>query len=412
VISVAHSVTAVDNASVVSRQVTTNGSPERARRRHGGKNSKSRLALSSTSPESIQVKAKAKSGSVNSNWAKSTLRGNPGAVLREVPLDPDPLQPVVDAVAALRAGLGDLAEVVVDLSPVPRWRMRMRRWQLMARARERARAAARRESRMQAVDSADLEESRFHQLGSLLDPGSGRGPSRRFAMLARPRPVSREQTLGRLGADRGVVRVQLQMQRLTAAMDVFDGPSRLSVDAWQLGPWRIDADTSWRAKAFDRRWTGGLVAPRSENWVGIGELAGLLKPPTVHCRVPVLASEVPSYELGSSELMPQGWHTAPGGTSRLIASPLDESLFGMAVGKAAYGKTERSLVQAIAVAHGGHGCMFIDPHNDSWKAAEPYLAHDSIRPRVWRLDLATSVVTSSPAKCSCLVNRAGHRICP
>ena len=336
--------------------------------------------------------------------AEFAIRGNPAAVLREVPLDPDPLQPVVDAVAALRADLGDLAEVVVDLSPVPRWRMRLRRWQLMARARERARAAARRESRMQAIDSADLEESWFYQLGSLLDRDGGRGPSRRFAMPTRPRPVSREQTLGRLGSDSGVVRVQLlvrccsdtagraelQLQRLTAALDVFAGPSRLSVDAWQLGPWRIDADTPWRAKAFDRRWTGGLVAPRGENWVGIGELAGLLKPATVHCRVPVLARDVPSYELGSADLMPQGWHTAPDGTSRLIASPVEESLFGVAVGKANYGKTERSLVQAIAVAHGGHGLMFIDPHNDSWKAAEPYLAHDSIRPRVQRLDLTSS----------------------
>ncbi|MFC1405682.1 MULTISPECIES: hypothetical protein [Streptacidiphilus] len=331
-----------------------------------------------------------------------TVRGNPAAVLREVPLDPDPLQPIVDAVAALRADLGDLAEVVVDLQPVPRWRMRMRRWQLMARARERARAAARRESRTHAIDAADLEDSWFHQMGRLLDSGQGRGTSLRLPMAARPRPVSREQTLGRLDSDHGVVRVQvlvrccsetvgraeLQMQLLVAAMDVFAaGSSRLGVDAWRLGPWRVDANTSWRARSFDRRWSGGLVAPRGENWVGIGELAGLLKPPTVHCRVPVLASEVPSYELGSAELMPHGWHTAPDGTRRLIASPLSESLFGVAVGKANYGKTERSLVQAIAVAHGGHGVLFIDPHNDSWRAAEPYLAHDSIRPRVWRLDL-------------------------
>ncbi|MEY9842776.1 hypothetical protein ABH941_008066 [Streptacidiphilus sp. EB103A] len=333
--------------------------------------------------------------------AEFTVRGNPAAALREVPLDPDPLQPVVDAVAALRSDLGDLAEIVLDLQPVPRWRMRMRRWQLMARARERARAAARRESRMHAIDAADLEESWFHQLGRLLDSGQGRSSSRRLALAARPRPVSREQTLGRLGSDRGVVRIQLlvrccsetagraemQRQRLTAAMDVFAGTSRLGADVWRLGPWRIDADTSWRARSFDRRWSGGLVAPRAENWVGIGELTGLLKPPTVHCRMPVLASEVPTYELGSSELMPQGWHTAPDGSRRLIASPLSESLFGVAVGKANYGKTERSLVQAIAVALGGHGLMFIDPHNDSWKAAEAYLAHDSIRSRVWRLDL-------------------------
>ncbi|WP_370149192.1 type IV secretory system conjugative DNA transfer family protein [Streptacidiphilus sp. EB129] len=351
-----------------------------------------------TVTEAAPVRDKAREYTVR---AEFTVGGSPAAALREVPLQPDPLQPIVDAVAALRADLGDLAEIVLDLQPVPHWRMRLRRWQLMAQARERARTAARRESRMQAVDAADLEESWAFQLGRLLDPNEGRTGSRRLAMPARPRPVSREQTLGRLGSDSGVVRIQLlvrcssdtvgraqaQLQQLTAALDVFAGPSRLRVDARRLGPWQVNADTAWRSKSFDRRWASGLVVPRGENWVGIGELVGLLKPPTTHCRMPVLASDVPTYELGSAELLPHGWHTAPDGTSRLIAGPVEESLFGVAVGKATYGKTERSLVQAIALAHGGHGCMFIDPHADTWKAAEAYLAHHSIRDRVQRLDL-------------------------
>ena len=333
--------------------------------------------------------------------AEFTVAGSAAAALREVPLEPDPLQPVVDAVAALRADLGDLAEVLVDLQPVPRWRMRLRRWQLMAEARERARTTARRESRMQMVDAADLEDSWAFQLSRLLEPGEGRGGARRLALPARPRPVSREQTLGRLGADHGVVRIQVLvrccsdtigraeglMQELTAAMDVFAGPSRLRVAARRIGPWTISADNRWHRPSFDRRWFTGLVAPRGENWVGIGELAGLLKPPTMYCRLPLLAADVPSYELGSPDLMPHGWHTAPDGTSRLIASPVTEALFSVAVGKATYGKTEKALVQAIALAHGGHGVMFVDPHSDTWKAAAPYLAHASIRSRVWRLDL-------------------------
>lgn len=46
------------------------------------------------------------------------LNGKPGSRLRDVPLEPDPLQPLVDAVAGLRSELGDLAEVCVDLSPL------------------------------------------------------------------------------------------------------------------------------------------------------------------------------------------------------------------------------------------------------------------------------------------------------
>ncbi|WP_245691887.1 hypothetical protein [Streptomyces katrae] len=42
-----------------------------------------------------------------------TLHGEPGSRLREVPLDPDPLQPLIDAVADLNAELGDVAEVCV-----------------------------------------------------------------------------------------------------------------------------------------------------------------------------------------------------------------------------------------------------------------------------------------------------------
>ncbi|MGW2994589.1 ATP/GTP-binding protein, partial [Streptomyces sp. NPDC001193] len=55
-----------------------------------------------------------------------TLHGKPGSRLREVPLDPDPLQPLVDAVAGIRSALGDLAEVCVDLSPAPRWHLAVR----------------------------------------------------------------------------------------------------------------------------------------------------------------------------------------------------------------------------------------------------------------------------------------------
>ncbi|MFF3148817.1 ATP/GTP-binding protein, partial [Streptomyces sp. NPDC057927] len=63
--------------------------------------------------------------------AEFILRGRPTAPLREVPLDPDPLQPLVDAVSDLRADLGDLAEVRLDIQRAPKWALRARRLQLM-----------------------------------------------------------------------------------------------------------------------------------------------------------------------------------------------------------------------------------------------------------------------------------------
>ncbi|MEY9968358.1 hypothetical protein ABIA33_006442 [Streptacidiphilus sp. MAP12-16] len=347
--------------------------------------------------------------------AEFTVHGNPARYLREVPLEPDPLQPVVDAVADLRADLGDLAEIVLDLQPVPRWRLRLRRGQILADARTRSRAEARRESRLGWSNAADVEDSWRYQLSQLLEPSStGGSPARRLQLSARPRPVNRAATLGRIGKDTALVRIQLlvrccsnaegraerRLQQLAAALDIFAEDNRLRMDGRRLGPWHWGANHRLRRGSFDRRWSSGLVVPRGESWVRIDELAGFLKPVTVHCRLPLLATQVPTYELGSQELLPHGWYTAADGRTRLIASPLHESLFSLSVGKSTYGKTEKAVVQALALAHGGHGVTFIDPHADSWALAAPYLAHDSIRDRVWHLDLTgrpdTAVASWNP----------------
>ncbi|MGW3069726.1 ATP/GTP-binding protein, partial [Streptomyces sp. NPDC001130] len=67
--------------------------------------------------------------------AEFILRGKPTAPLREVPLAPDPLQPLIDAVSDLRAQLGDLAEIRLDIQRAPKWVLRARRLQLMTDAR-------------------------------------------------------------------------------------------------------------------------------------------------------------------------------------------------------------------------------------------------------------------------------------
>jgi len=78
-----------------------------------------------------------------------------------------------------------------------------------------------------------------------------------------------------------------------------------------------------------------------------------------------------------------------GGGERLAGVPLKYLLFALFLGKSGYGKTEMSLVQAIALAHNGFGVLFLDPHGDGWVRARPYLAHQVLADRIWEIDLTS-----------------------
>ncbi|MDN3059398.1 ATP/GTP-binding protein [Streptomyces sp. SRF1] len=347
--------------------------------------------------------------------AQFALHGGAGARLREVPLVPDPLQPLVDAVADLRAELGDLAEVCLDLQPAPRWQLRMRRWQVIQAARQAERREARRATRWMLQDAREAEDSVAYQLSRLLTPRREARESyspRRMAMPLSPRRVDRERTLGKLAEDAHLVRVQLmvrcssntvgraerRMRQIHAALDVFAARTRFAWMGRLWGPIRIGPDRlPWR-KIFDHRWRTGQMRPPRPNWVHFEELAGLLKPPTVHCRLPLMPRDVPTFRLGNSELLLQGWHRGADGRWRLLATREQETLFEVAIGKAGGGKTERALCQAVGLAHAGHGLLYVDPHGDSWKRAAPFLAHEEIMGRIARIDLA---VTSPRARLGC-----------
>ncbi|MEU6972118.1 ATP/GTP-binding protein [Kitasatospora aureofaciens] len=338
-------------------------------------------------------------GRLHAVRAEFILKGRPSAALREVPLAPDPLQPLIDAVADIRSEQGDLAEVVLDIQSIPNWQLKLRRWRLMHEAQENSRKAARKAARNAAIVAADAEDSLRYQLLSLLDP-SAKSPSSRMP-TPRPRSVEPAEALGRLHRDTGLVRIQLLvrcasqsegrarqlLERLSAGLDVFGQDSRLGVDGGRFLRWSWGADSWHRRASFDRRWTTGQVAPRKANWLHVGELAGLLKPPTVHAVMPILASELPDYVPGEP-LVPHGRLINSDGSSRVIATREEEFLFSMALGKSNYGKTETALTRAIALAAAGFGVMFVDPHGDSWTTAAPYLAHPVFADRVRRVDLA------------------------
>ncbi|MFI9040913.1 ATP/GTP-binding protein [Streptomyces sp. NPDC053726] len=332
--------------------------------------------------------------------AEFILRGRPTAPLRDVPLDPDPLQPLVDAVSDLRAELGDLAEIRLDIQRAPKWALRARRLQLMADARRSERREAQRAARWMRQDAMGVEDSLVLHLQQLVSGRKG-GGGRRLVMPPVPRRVDPAVALGKLAEDDHLVRVQLlvitasntegrahaRLAQIQAALDVFGGGSRWAMRGWSVGPWRFGADRWPSRRGFERRWQLGHCQPPRANWVRLDELTGLLKPPTVHCRLPLLAGDLPSFEFGNPELLLQGIYRGPDGRRRLVATYAKETLFEVGVGKAGGGKTERALAQAIGWAHAGGGLMFVDPHRDSWPRALPFLAHDHLMQRIALIDL-------------------------
>ncbi|MEV6400909.1 ATP/GTP-binding protein [Streptomyces sp. NPDC051907] len=355
------------------------------------------------------VAAKRRTHTVRAVFA---LHGAPAARLREVPLEPDPLQPLIDAVADLRADLGDVAEVCLDLSPAATWRVRARRWQVLDAARQAARRQSRREARWMTQDAASMEDALSWQLTKLTVPQQQRGgDGRRLLMTPRPPRVDRDKALGKLAEDTGLVRVQLlvrcasdtvgraerRLRHIEAALDVYAARTRLSSTGFSLGPLRIGPDRwPWRSR-FDARWASGLIRPARDSWARIEEVAGLLKPPTRHARLPLLAGDVPTFALGRN-LVPQGFYRGPDGRERLVATREDDTLFEVQVGKAGWGKTMRAMCQAVAGAHAGRGLAFVDPHGDSWADVAPYLAHRDIARRTSLFDLT---VTSPRDRLAC-----------
>ncbi|MFF7602295.1 ATP/GTP-binding protein [Streptomyces mirabilis] len=333
--------------------------------------------------------------------AEFILRGKPTAPLREVPLVPDPLQPLVDAVSDLRAELGDLAEIRLGIQRAPKWALRARRLQLMSAARRSERREAQRAARWLRQDASGIEDSLGWHLQQMLSDKPSSGAGRRLVMPPVPRRVEPAEALGKLADDDHLVRVQLlvmcasntegraqaRLAQLQAAFDVFGGRSRWAMRGWRLGPWRVGADHWPTRHGFERRWNLGQCQPPRANWVRLEELTGLLKPPTTQCRLPVLAGDLPTFEFGEPDLLLQGIYRGPDGRERLVATYAEETLFEVGVGKAGGGKTERALAQAIGWAHAGGGLMFLDPHRDSWPRATTFLAHQTLMRRIALVDL-------------------------
>ncbi|OIV37006.1 hypothetical protein BIV57_13540 [Mangrovactinospora gilvigrisea] len=321
--------------------------------------------------------------------------------LRAVPLSPDPLEGIARALASVRHEDGERAELLLDLVPVSEGRVRSRRRRLAASARRGAGTGM-------IGSDGPVGGGRFE--GVLAEASA--------ALRGQPAPRGRRTAKGSdLRAAVGkfvpgvgpVFSVQLLLYAASPDPDraqMLVGQLQGALSAWAdqnylapLGdrfPRLAGADAPWHRRSFDRRRETGAFRPRRDRWVTGPEIMGLLKPPTIHNAAPNIVrsgGEVPPAPVGlptytgQADLLPLGWVQESGGGWRLVGAPISDVLFGMLLGKSGFGKTELALVQALALAHAGHGELFVDPHRDAYARARPYLAHPHIQSRLWVIDL-------------------------
>ncbi|WP_141726045.1 type IV secretory system conjugative DNA transfer family protein [Actinacidiphila rubida] len=334
---------------------------------------------------------------------------------------PDPLQ----RVAAAMAGLGNSegAEVVVDLVPVPDGQVSRRRRQLLARAKQRGRTAF-----GESVPGAGgALGGLWSAIVDVVGTPSGRP--------TRPAPVPRQADLtdgvGKFRPGEPVFAVQLLLQvtathpgrararlnQLLAAMEAWTGENRWVPAGPHRTAWRPYSNVWWRRPGFDRRLASGAFAPAKRQWLTVAELAGLLKPPTQACAatnvarcggvVPAAPDTLPVYS-GQQGVVPLGMVLRSDGRTALAGVPEGGILFGAFFGKSGFGKTELSLVQAIARAYAGRGVWFLDPHGAAVTRAKPYLTHPAILPRLWEINLGKPAMTDTIASWN-LLSMEGRR---
>lgn len=320
--------------------------------------------------------------------------------LRNAGLDPDPLAVVARAVAGLRTGEGESAVVCVDLLPVaPGRRRRMRRRLL-------------RQARRDAAPIAPAQPGAPGPLGDLFSPQPRHGRASAPELVARradvgalagklgsPQPLFELQVLIHVASPRpGVAKERLT--RLLSAFDAFAGYNHLRVSGVGVpGLAFLGSDAPGRRGWFDRRLATGLFRPARRRVVTASEIAGLLKPPSAKCATSnVLRSGgivgppppgLPTF-YGEPNLLPLGRVAGEAG-DRIVGVPLSDTFFSYMAGRSRFGKTETAIGQFVHLARSGHGCLFLDPHEDAIHKIKAHLAGDGeIRNRVVEINLADS----------------------
>lgn len=309
--------------------------------------------------------------------------------LAQLALDPDPLQPFAAAIASLQAEYGERVWVCIDLLPTAglrraRLRRRLKRQakRLHGERRGLAEILNNERPRRGPSDPAELFERRM--VGEALN-----------AKLRDGGPLFEGQIL--LCSQAGEKsRAKLAMQLLLAAVEPMRAHNWLRPSGLGIGDLAFfGSDFPTRRRSFDRRLGSGLHRPARRSILSAREVAGFLKPPTVHCvarnvvRSGTLLPEppaLPSFEKGKAELIPLGRVGGEAGP-RIVATRAADTFFTYIAGRSRYGKTETAIAQFVHLVRSGHGGLFLDPHGDALERIKPYLAGPQVAPRVVEIDL-------------------------
>lgn len=314
--------------------------------------------------------------------------------LADVPLNPDPLQSFARVIARLDRSHGEQAQIAVDLLPTtPATRRRLRR-RLLKEARRRG----------EHIGGGETDG-----LGGILAGGSSQVGRRRAAEMVQQR-AEREEIGQKLLAHEPLFRLQVLircsspergravacLQGLLGCFDGFAGANSLRVVGVRfLGLAFAGSDLPGRRGWFDRRLRTGLFRPARKDYVTAGEIAGLLKPPSVHCAAPEVlrlgpavypAPKVLPTFTGQTDLVPLGRVEGESGERR-VGLRGEDSFFTYIAGRSRWGKTELALTQFLHLVRSGHGGLFLDPHQDAVTRVKSCLTEPEFAERIIELDL-------------------------
>ncbi len=306
--------------------------------------------------------------------------------LAHLPLQPDPLQSFARVLAGLDYRRGERGEVAIDLLPrTAGTRRRLRRRMLRDARRREGEPAGTRQFGARPVGRrrpAEMVEQRVAR-------------EELAAKLVQAEPLFGVQILVRCSAPEKGTAVSC-LHGLLACFDSMAGANSLRVVGVRvLGVAFLGSDLPGRRAWLDYRMRRGLFKPARRCHVTARELAGMLKPPTVHCAAPEVLrlgpavypapKTLPTFT-GQCDLVPLGKVTTEDGERR-VGLRVEDSFFSYIAGRSRWGKTELALGQCLHLFRSGHGGLFLDPHQDAAKRIKSCLTEQEFAQRIVEVDL-------------------------